>query len=100
MLYRKGKGEIEPRIIPEEAEVVRNIFKMYDEGHSLDQIKTYLESKCIKTPTGKDVWSKENIRKMLTNEKYVGDVIHQKPIVQTASASTQKLTAASAQNTL
>ena len=51
---------------------------MYDEGHSLDQIKAYLESKSIKTPTGKPVWSKENIRKMLTNEKYVGDVIYQK----------------------
>ena len=76
--YRKEKGETEPRIIPEEAEVVRNIFKMYDEGHSLDQIKAYLESKSIKTPTGKPVWSKENIRKMLTNEKYVGDVIYQK----------------------
>ena len=76
--YRKENGETEPRIIPEEAEVVRNIFKMYDEGHSLDQIKAYLESKSIKTPTGKPVWSKENIRKMLTNEKYVGDVIYQK----------------------
>lgn len=76
--YRKEKGETEPRIIPEEAEVVRNIFKMYAEGHSLDQIKAYLESKSIKTPTGKPVWSKENIRKMLTNEKYVGDVIYQK----------------------
>ncbi len=76
--YRKNKDETEPRIIPEEAEIVRAVFKMYDEGYSLDQIKSYLEEKGVKTSNGKTQWSKENIRRMLTNEKYVGDVIYQK----------------------
>ena len=76
--YRKDKDETEPRIIPEEAEIVRTVFKMYDEGYSLDQIKSYLEEKGVKTSNGKTQWSKENIRRMLTNEKYVGDVIYQK----------------------
>ena len=76
--YRKDKDETEPRIIPEEAEIVRAVFKMYDEGYSLDQIKSYLEEKGVKTSNGKTQWCKENIRRMLTNEKYVGDVIYQK----------------------
>lgn len=76
--YRKDKEDTEPRIIPEEAQIVRNIFKMYDEGYSLDQLKAYLEDNGVKTTTGKTVWSKENIKRILTNEKYVGDVIYQK----------------------
>ena len=52
--YRKDKGESEPRIIPEEAEIVRHIFKMYVEGGSIDQIKAYLEGNHIKTVQGKD----------------------------------------------
>ncbi len=76
--YRKDKDETEPRIIPEKAEIVCAVFKMYDEGYSLDQIKSYLEEKGVKTSNGKTQRSKENIRRMLTNEKYVGDVIYQK----------------------
>lgn len=76
--YRREKNEIEPHIIPEEAEIVRNIFKMYEEGYSLDQLKAYLEEKGARTSNGKSAWSKENIKRMLTNEKYVGDVIYQK----------------------
>ena len=76
--YRKDKGDSEPRIIPEEAEIVRHIFKMYIEGASIDQIKQYLENNNIKTIQGKDVWKKSVIRHMLQNEKYVGDVLYQK----------------------
>ena len=61
--YRKDKEDTEPRIIPEEAQIVRNIFKMYDEGYSLDQLKAYLEDNGVKTTTGKTVWSKENIKR-------------------------------------
>ena len=38
----------------------------------------FLESNNIKTPEGKDVWSISVIRYMLSNEKYVGDVLYQK----------------------
>lgn len=76
--YRKDKGESEPHIIPEEAKIVRHIFKMYLEGSSIDQIKQYLENNHIKTVQGKDFWKKTVIRHMLQNEKYVGDVLYQK----------------------
>ena len=76
--YRRDETTKEPYIVPEEAEIVRTIFKMYEEGSSLDQIKDYLESNNIKTLNGKSVWNKANIKSMLINEKYVGDVLYQK----------------------
>ena len=33
----------EPEIVPEEAEIVRKIFRQYLDGSSLDQLKSYLE---------------------------------------------------------
>ena len=75
--YRKDT-EGNPYIIPEEAEVVRTLFRMILDGASLGQLKRYLESNHIKTPAGKDEWSISVIRYMLSNEKYVGDVLYQK----------------------
>lgn len=76
--YRRDKVTKEIRIIPEEAEVVKKIFQMYLHGMSLNQIKDYLESNNILTISGNSVWSKNGIKAMLTNEKYVGDVMYQK----------------------
>jgi len=75
--YRRGEDGV-PKIIPEQAEVVRIIFDRYLDGYSVDQIKTYLEKNNYKTLTGKSVWDKKIIRSMLQNEKYVGDLILQK----------------------
>ena len=75
--YRKGEDG-NPNIVPEEAEIVRKLFHMVLDGASLVMLKEYLESNHIKTPTGKDEWSVTVIRYMLSNEKYVGDVLYQK----------------------
>lgn len=58
-----------------EAAVVSDIFDMYLQGKSVLGIQRELESRGIKTPTGKDKWSKRAIDTMLSNEKYSGDVI-------------------------
>ena len=76
--YRRDKVTREIQIVPEEAETVKKIFRMYLQGMSLDQIKAYLENNNILTVTGNTVWDKGVIRSMLTNEKYVGDVMFQK----------------------
>lgn len=76
--YRRDKETKGIYIVLEEAEIVRMIFLMYLQGKSLDQIKAYLESNEFKTISGKSVWDKSTIRGVLTNEKYVGDVIFQK----------------------
>lgn len=59
----------------EQAEVVRKIFDLYLSGYSVDMIIQELVAKGIKTSTGKEKWSKRAIQKMLTNEKYIGNVI-------------------------
>ena len=65
-------------IVPEEAELVRRIFRLYLEGNSSYRIKRILESEGIKTVTGKSTWQASTIDKMLSNEKYMGDALLQK----------------------
>lgn len=65
-------------IIPEEAEVIRKIYRLYLEGSTLQQIKEYLEEHQIKTATGKETWATAVIQKILKNEKYKGDALLQK----------------------
>ena len=54
---------------------MRLIFDLYLKGHSVLSIIAELEKRGIKSPTGKDTWSKRSIETLLANEKYVGDVI-------------------------
>ena len=65
-------------IVPEEAEIVRLIFRLYLEGYSAKKISQYLEENGIKTATGQDRWYDSVIFKMLRNEKYMGDALLQK----------------------
>ncbi|WP_197274837.1 recombinase family protein [Halolactibacillus sp. JCM 19043] len=58
----------------EEAINVRLIFNLYLRGLSIIAIKRELERLGIKTPTGKEKWSKRTIDVMLSNEKYIGVV--------------------------
>ena len=65
-------------IVPEEAEIVRLIFRLYLEGYSAKKISQYLEENGIKTATVQDKWYDSVIFKMLRNEKYMGDALLQK----------------------
>ena len=77
MGYKKnGDGELE--IVPEEAEVVRLIFRLYLEGMSIAGIRKHLENAGIPTVTGRQRWNEGTINKMLSNEKYMGDALLQK----------------------
>ena len=60
--------------IPEEAEVVKKIFKYYLSGMGFGNIAQTLNND---NEVGKP-WSKDTIRYMLSNEKYIGDTLHQK----------------------
>lgn len=75
--YTKGPDGV-LQIVPEEAEIVRTIFELYIQGNGVRKIKKYLESHGIKTVTGKTEWSTSTIDRMLSNEKYVGQVLMQK----------------------
>ena len=65
-------------IVPEEADLVRRIFRLFLEGNSSYRIKRVLEADGVKTVTGHTVWSATVIDKMLSNEKYMGDALMQK----------------------
>ena len=65
-------------IVPEQAEVVREIYERYKDGASLRNLKDWLEGNQIKTVLGTADWSISVIKGILTNEKYCGDVLLQK----------------------
>ena len=81
-LYAYERGEDgNPRIIPEQAEVVRRIYDSFLAGQSLRMIKEDLERRGVTTVTGGTEWSIASIRGILQNEKYRGDVLRQKSFV-------------------
>ncbi len=65
-------------IVPEEAEIVRLIYRMFMQGKTPYAIAKYLMEKKIPTPTGKQRWQHRTIENILTNEKYKGDARLQK----------------------
>lgn len=64
------------RIIPEQAEVVRRIFALYLAGNGSNRIVEILNDEGIPASNGR--WNLPGIRYILTNEKYIGDTLHQK----------------------
>ena len=62
-------------VYPAEAIYVFHIFERFAAGDSLGKISTSLARMNVLSPTGKDIWSKETISKILNNEKYLGDVV-------------------------
>ena len=66
------------RVIPEQAEIVRELYKRYESGASLRNLQDWLEENQIKTVLGESKWTATSIKGILTNEKYCGDVLLQK----------------------
>jgi hypothetical protein len=70
------KGELV--IVPEEAKVVRRIYKEFLEGKSTYKIASGLEKDGILTGAGNKKWWDSTVEKILRNEKYMGDALLQK----------------------
>lgn len=77
--YEKGEDGL-PRIVPEEAEIVRSIYRRYLEGATLNQVASELNATGITTLKGNQ-WTKDGVRRILTNEKYKGDARLQKTYI-------------------
>ena len=75
--YRKGPDGL-PEIVPEEAEIVREIYRLFIQGKTVNWIATHLTGKGIPTPRGKEKWQTSTIESILTNEKYKGSAVLQK----------------------
>ena len=67
-------------INPGEAEVVKRIFREYLEGKSYYEIGKGLTADGIRTAAGNDFWLASTLRKILQNEKYIGDALLQKTV--------------------
>lgn len=81
--YGYEKGETNALIIKEdEAEIIRVIYNLYLEGNSLRQIIKELQKHEILSPRGNKKWSAECITKILSNEKYTGNIILGKTYVK------------------
>lgn len=75
--YEKGPDG-EPKIVEEEAKIVRLIYGLFLDGKTYTYIAKYLTEHSIPTPTGKKTWGSGCVKSILTNEKYAGDAILQK----------------------
>ncbi len=78
--YTKSKKGGNLEIVPEEAETVKLIFKLYVSGMGPSKIVKHLTDIGAKTGAGKKVWMISTITTMLKNEKYVGDLLQQKTV--------------------
>lgn len=65
-------------IDPEQAEIVRRIYREYLQGLSMNKIAAELEADGILTGAGKTKWHTRTINQILRNEKYIGDALLQK----------------------
>ncbi len=74
--YKNGRLTV----IPEEAEVVRMIFTDYLGGMGRNAIMKKLTRLAVPTKTG-GRWSESTVMSMLSNEKYIGDMMLQKGYV-------------------
>ena len=61
-----------------EATIVRMMFENYLSGQSTSEIARDLNSRGIKTKTGKSVWRSTKVAYILGNERYCGDCKYQK----------------------
>ncbi len=88
--YRKGSDSL-PEIVPEEAVVVRLIYRLFLYGKSPSAIASYLTDEGILTPSGKAVWRASVVESILTNEKYKGDALLQKKFTVDFLTKKQKI---------
>jgi DNA invertase Pin-like site-specific DNA recombinase len=79
--YNWNKQTKELEVNEEQANVVRMIFDWYISGIGSFTISNMLNEKEIKSHRG-GVWRPSSVRCVLTNEKYVGDLLGQKSYVE------------------
>ena len=75
--YRKGADGL-PEIIPEEAEIVKRIYREFLQGKSTNAIATTLTKEGNPPPGKKAVWQRATVESILQNEKCKGSALLQK----------------------
>ena len=75
--YCKGEDG-RPKIVEEEAVIIREIYQLFLDGYTINNIANQLTERGIPTPAGKSKWPVSTVKSILTNEKYRGDALLQK----------------------
>lgn len=75
--YKKGEDG-KPQIIPEEAEAVKTVFRLFLEGKSYNGIVKYMKDNNYVNRSSTGQWVSSMVKRILENEKYIGDSILQK----------------------
>lgn len=78
--YRKGTDG-EPEIIPEEAEIIKLIYKLYLNGRGVTTIVGELNDRKIKSHAKDGLWRASTVQSILENERYCGDMLLQKSFI-------------------
>lgn len=60
------------QIDPEKADIVRNVYEMYDSGNKIAQIIEFLDARGIKTARG-NTFSHTGVSRILQNKQYIGE---------------------------
>lgn len=78
--YDKKKGKL---VINEaQAGIVRRIYRDFLDGFSLDMIAGDLRREGIRSGGGTTTWHTSSVRYILSNEKYAGDLLLQKTLIE------------------
>jgi hypothetical protein len=88
--YARGPDGL-PEIVPEEADIVRLIYRLFLYGKAPSFIAGLLTDEGIPTPGGKTKWRPNTIISMLQNEKYAGNALLQKKYTTDFLTKTQKI---------
>ena len=78
-IYGYDKDENKNLVInPEQAKAIRGMFQDYLDGDSCRKICKNLKDRGVKTMNGNTTWHPDTVRRILSNEKYMGDALLQK----------------------
>lgn len=76
--YKKGANGA-PELVEEEAKIIRIIYRLFLQGYATAAIANILTNASIPTPAKHSVWQRCTIVSILSNEKYYGAALMQKP---------------------
>ena len=77
--YDRGQNKDDPPVVnPEQAAIVRRIYRDFMAGKTVGAIARELTADGIPSPSGKPKWSASTVNSILQNEKYRGSALLQK----------------------
>lgn len=72
ILTRSGR---KPKILDDEAEIVREIFRLFLNGMKINQIARLLTDKSVQTRNGQTIWTHSSVKYILKNRAYIGEQV-------------------------